>query len=82
MIVEVKLDGYGSKRQEVTIQGGRVTRVEFVLEAEPRKTARASSSGTAETETPNARFEFLRAGMKFERQRLRRGVFRCKGGGS
>ena len=29
MIVEVELDGHASQRREVTIQGGRVTRIEF-----------------------------------------------------
>ena len=32
MIVEVELDGHASQRREVTIQSGRVTRIEFQLE--------------------------------------------------
>ena len=35
MIVEVELDGHASQRREVTIQGGRVTRIEFLLEPAP-----------------------------------------------
>ena len=35
MIVEIELDGHASQRREVTIQGGRVTRIEFLLEPAP-----------------------------------------------
>ena len=37
MIVEIELDGHASQRREVTIQGGRVTRIEFQLEPKPLK---------------------------------------------
>ena len=43
MIVEVELDGHGSNRQEVTIQGGRVTRVKFQLEPQEGNAATAFS---------------------------------------
>ena len=35
MIVEIELDGHASQRREVTIQDGRVTRIEFLLEPAP-----------------------------------------------
>ncbi|MHB1037697.1 MAG: WD40 domain-containing protein [Pirellulales bacterium] len=37
MVVEVELDGHASQRREVTIQGGRVTRIEFQLARQQAK---------------------------------------------
>jgi len=35
MIVEVELEGHASQRREVAVQGGRVTRIEFLFEPSP-----------------------------------------------
>ena len=42
MIVEIELDGHASQRREVTIQGGRVTRIEFQLE--PKRTTQQAKA--------------------------------------
>ncbi len=42
MIVEVELDGHAAERREVTIQGGRVTRIEFLLQPQHNETAAAA----------------------------------------
>jgi hypothetical protein len=48
MIVEVELDGHAAERREVTIQGGRVTRIEFLLQPWHSETAAAAGlHGTA-----------------------------------
>ena len=44
LTIEVELDGHATKRQEVTIEGGRVTRIEFRLQPEAARPKQPTSA--------------------------------------
>ncbi len=56
MVVEVELDGHASQRREVTIQGGRVTRIEFQLASQQ---AKAIPAPTPQEKTTTAKSETM-----------------------